>query len=226
MLPRFTIFAGVARGLITFSSYNPTLLVADAALGRHTVLAIGVLIILLLLASCLAVWSFRLSLRTTTNSVSRKRLLPALRIPGRLGGLVAKDFRYFRRLLDSYFGVLACILCGIHLLFAEAPSADVVRIVILLAFFANSSLAFNLFGLDNRNGLERYTLMPLKGSATLLSKNLAFVLLVGAQLCPVLLLAGWRLGLAVTGGVIVEAVALAASYLAWGNWMSVRHPMN
>lgn len=210
--------------LAALRHYNPRLLVVNAALGNHALRAIGVLSILLLVASSLAVWSFRQSLRTTTRS-SRQRLLPALRIPGRFSGLVAKDLRYFRRLLDRYFGVLACILCGIHLVLATAPSADVVRIAILLVFVGNSSIAFNLFGLDSRSGLERYALMPLSGTATLLSKNVAFALLVSGQLFPVLILAGWRLGLSVSGGGFIEALSLASGYLACGNWMSVRHPI-
>ena len=215
-----------AQSLIALSRYNPTILVVDAAMGKQEWLSIGTLAGLLFLASCAALWSFRQSLEVTTKGRTRKDvLLDSFRIPGRLSGLVAKDFRYFRRLLDSYLGLLASFVCCFHLVVAEAPSPEVFRILILIVFVANSAVAFNLFGLDNRSGLYRYAIMPLTGTATLLSKNLAFALLVGAQLFPMFMLAFWRLGFSASVGGIVEAVSLAAAYLAWGNWMSVNQPM-
>jgi hypothetical protein len=195
-------------------------------MGEWTGGAIVSLFALLAIAYLAALWSFGESLEARTKSRAQNRwLLDSFKLPGRLGGLITKDFRYFRRLLDPYLGVLVVILCAVHLVIAVAPSADVFRISILLVFSANSAVAFDLFGLENPSSLDRYTLMPLTGRATLLSKNLACALLIGAQLFPLLLLALWRLGLWISFGGIIEALSLAVAYLAWGNWMSVSHPL-
>lgn len=204
---------------------SPVALVVDAAVGKRIWVALGGLGLLAIVASSVAFMSFRQSLVTVNTRPRARRILGSFRLPGRLGGLIAKDLRYFRRLLDSYLGVLASVLGCFHLVAAEAPSADVARVLIVFIFFANSGLAFNLFGLDNRSGLDRYALLPLTGRETLLSKNLAFALLVGAQLAPILMLVALRLGFAEAMGEILEALAVCAAYLAWGNWMSVSHPL-
>ena len=66
--------------------------------------------------------------------------------------------------------------------------------------------------------------MPLRGRDVIASKNLSFVLLVAAQLCPVLLLASWRFG--PVEGLLgaVEVALLSCGYLTWGNVSSVRRP--
>ena len=204
---------------------SPSALVVNAALGKRVWVALGGLGLLAIIASLVAFWSFRQTLETVNTRPRTRKIFGWFRLPGRLGGLITKDLRYFRRLLDPYLGVLASVLCCFHLVLAEAPSADVARILIVVIFLANSALAFNLFGLDDRSGLARYALLPLTGRETLLSKNLAFAILVGAQLVPILTLVTLRLGLAETAGEILEAIALCAAYLTWGNWMSVSHPL-
>jgi hypothetical protein len=42
--------------------------------------------------------------------------------------------------------------------------------------------------------------------------------------CPIIALAGWRLGISVAAFGLIEAASLAAAYLAWGNWMSITLP--
>jgi hypothetical protein len=168
--------------------------------------------------------AFRLSLGSASTRSRRRKLFSSLALPGKLGGLIEKDLRYFSRLLDIYLGVLASVLCCFHLLVAQSPSADVVRIFVLIVFFMNSALIFNLFGLDDTNGFDRYQLLPLSGQATLLSKNLSFGFLIGAQLLPVLTLSFWRLGSWESVGTVITVVSISTAYLAWGNWMSVTHP--
>lgn len=213
------------RDFDSVNGLSPVALVVDAALGIHVWVALGGLGLLAVVTSFVAYRSFRQSLETVDTRARTRKLFGWVRLPGRLGGLIIKDFRYFRRLLDPYLGVLASLLCCFHLVFAEAPSADVARIIIVFIFLANSALAFNLFGLDDRSGLDRYALLPLTGRETLLSKNLAFAMLVGTQLVPILMLVTLRLGFAETAGEILEAIAVCAAYLAWGNWMSVSHPL-
>ena len=134
---------------------------------------------------------------------------------------MGKDLRYFPRLLDIYMGVLASALGCFHLIVADFPSADVVRIFIFVIFLMNSGLAFNLFGLDDRDGLARYNLLPLSGRTILLSKNLAFAMTVGVQLLPLVIFTLWRLGLWQSFSVIAIGASSASAYIAWGNWMSV-----
>ena len=146
------------------------------------------------------------------------------RLPGAAGGLAAKDVRYFRRLLDPCFGLLASALCCFYLAGSLAPSASAVWISMVILFIPNAPLAFNSFGLDKRSGMDRYGLLPLSGATIMRSKNLAFVIITSVQVCPIIVLASWRLGLSVGAFGLVEAASLAAAYLAWGNWMSITLP--
>lgn len=148
----------------------------------------------------------------------------SFRIPGSIGGLAIKDFRYFRRLLDPYLGVLAAALGSFYLITADLASAGLFQVFLLGVFVLNAATAFNSFGLDNRAVMDRLKLMPVTGRTILLSKNLAFLMIVGVQVTPLILLGSWRLGLPIGVVGIVEAASLAAMYMAWGNWMSVNYP--
>lgn len=210
--------------LLRLLSFLPTVLVARAA-EKQSWLAIGTLIVLTVVALCAALWSFRQSLELTTNRRSQKHVaLTAFKFPGKTGGLSAKDVRYFRRLLDPYLGLLAGALCSFYLVTADVPSSGVFWIFIIIIFVPNASVAFNYFGLDNRSGLNRYTLLPVNGREILFSKNVAFVTVISVQLFLMILLAGWRLGLGVAVLGLVEAASLALAYMTWGNWMAVNHP--
>ena len=148
----------------------------------------------------------------------------SFRIPGSIGGLAIKDFRHFRRLLDPYLGVLAAALGSFYLITADVTSAGLFQVFLLGVFVLNAATAFNSFGLDNRAIMDRLKLMPVTGKTILLSKNLAFLIIVGVQVTPLILLGSWRLGVPIGLVGIVEAASLAAMYLAWGNWMSVNYP--
>lgn len=201
-------------------------LVTRAAMGTGSWIAVGELAGLTAVAFFAALWSFKKSLEVAPKRRLQKiTVFDSVRIPGPAGGLAAKDFRYFRRLLDPYFGVLAAAIGCFYLITAEAASAGFFQVFLLSVLVPSASLAFNLFGLDNRASMDRLRLVPLTGRTILLSKNLAFVMVVGVQLTPLILLASWRLG-PLTGAIgIVEALAMVAMYLAWGNWMSVNHPL-
>ena len=203
----------------------PTDLVARAALGKNPTLAIGSLLVLNILTLAAARWSFGYGLANAQEAGSRRRLDSILfRLPGTAGGLAAKDFRYFRKLLDPYFGLLASALCGVYLVSSDAPSVSVVGISFIIIFIPNSPLAFNSFGLDTRSGLDRYALLPASGATIMQGKNLAFMIIAGAQVFPIILLASWRFGLSVGLFGLLEAASLAGAYLAWGNWMSIKFP--
>jgi hypothetical protein len=57
-----------------------------------------------------------------------------------------------------------------------------------------------------------------------MSKNLAFVMLISIQLCPIIVLATWRIGLRVGALTLLETAALVCAYLTWGNRMSIYFP--
>ena len=73
--------------------------------------------------------------------------------------------------------------------------------------------------------MDRLKLMPVTGATILLSKNLAFMMIVGIQLAPLILLGSWRLGPFVGAIGMLVAASMTAMYLAWGNWMSVNYPV-
>jgi hypothetical protein len=203
----------------------PTNLVARAMVGTNPMPATGGLLMLNVLTLAAAWWSFRQSLVNAPRAGSRRRIDSSLfGLPGAAGGLAAKDFRYFRRLLDPYFGLLASALCCFYLVSSDAPSVSVVWISIVIVFIPNASLAFNSFGLDTRSGLDRYALLPASGATIMRGKNLALLVIIGIQVCPIILLASWRFGLSVGAFGLLEGASLAAAYLAWGNWMSITFP--
>jgi hypothetical protein len=144
----------------------------------------------------LAFWSFRHSLHAEQRPNTRRfRLGPAGRIPGRFGGLVNKDLRYFTRLLDFYLGLLIAVWTAFYVVYVEDASPHVTRVALMGVLLFNLSAAFNYFGFETAAGLDRYGLLPLDGRDVIVSKNLSFALLVAAQLCPVILIASWRFGL-------------------------------
>lgn len=216
---------GVA-GLVALSAFLPSALVARAATGNQSLLAVGELSLLTTVTLLAGFWSFKQSLETTQSRRSQKfTSFNSSILAGPVGGLAAKDFRYFRRLLDPYLGVLAAALGTLYLVAAQEPSIELFQLCVLIVFLPNTPLAFNSFGLETRAGLDRIRLMPLNGSTVLLSKNLAFVMIMAVQLAPMVLLASWRLGLLSGLLGIVEAAALSATFLVWGNWMSLNHPI-
>jgi uncharacterized membrane protein len=94
----------------------PSSLVTRVALGMQSWLAICELAVLATVAFFTALWSFKRSLEVTPKRRSQKiTIFDSFRIPGPVGGLAAKDFRYFRRLLDPYLGVLAAALGTFYL---------------------------------------------------------------------------------------------------------------
>jgi len=205
---------------------TPMALVARAALGQQSLIAIILLAIFTGVAFGAALRSFGMSLDSARASHSEKSMrLPRLWIPGRLGGLVGKDIRYFWRLLDTYLGLLAAATGCLYLATAAAPALDIFLIFLTLVFVPNAPLVFNCFGLDTASGLDRYTILPLTGQAIMLSKNLAFLSVVGLQTCPLILLAFWQLGAFAGTLGLVAFTSLAGACMTWGNWMSLSHPM-
>ena len=229
----FVIVGSVSVGGIAFYlsrwkvsplTHVPTSLVTRAMFGRQTVLTLLILTLLCCATYAAALWSLRLSLRHDGAPAERSEIL-SIGFPGKLGGLVAKDFKYFRRLLDVYLQALAVGAGCVYLATAELPTRGIFLAFIVIFFLLGAAVPFNAFGLDQSAGLDRYALFPLPGKAIILSKNLAYLVVIAIQLTPLLLLALWQLGIRTTGIGLVMAAAQAFAYLSFGNWMSVSHPV-
>ncbi|MEW6736908.1 MAG: hypothetical protein AB1489_36810 [Acidobacteriota bacterium] len=206
-------------------SFLPTRLIVNAALVPDPLYPVIMLVICLAIMGWLAFLTFPYSVRIQTERFRQRRFTFNLsRLGGRLGGLVEKDLRYFRRLLDPYLGLLLGILLGYYLIYNESPSPEVYTILLIAIFIPNISMVSNSFGLEDQHGLERYFLFPLTGQTILLVKNLAFLIIISVELVLALSLAFWRFGFTVGILGLVEAVSLFFAYLTWGNWMSVRQP--
>jgi hypothetical protein len=212
--------------LLQLSKFQPSALVVRAAVGQRSWLAIVILSALCVVAYSAALWSFRLSLENTeSRNAARSMSFASFSFPGKLGGLLEKDFRYFRRLLDVYLGLLAAGVGCVYLVTAQVPSRGILLAFIVFVFLLGAAVPFNSFGLDTRAGLDRYSLLPLSGKSIVLSKNLAYLIILSGQVFPLIVLAGWRLGTSTIALGFVAAAALACAYLTWGNWMSVNHPL-
>jgi len=207
--------------LLTFS---PVAIAAQTALGNGSWRGIGLLAGLTAVAYFAALWSFQQSLESSSNRHSRKIVvLNPFIFLGRIGAFLTKDLRYFRRLLDPYFGLLASALCSWYLSSAQVPSIEVLTRFIVIIFAPNASLVFNCFGLDNRSALDRYSLLPLSGKTIIAGKNLAYVLIMSVEILPVVILGAWRLGFWAASLCLAEAALLALAYMTWGNWIAIKH---
>jgi len=183
------------------------------------------LAVLTIAAFGVALWSFTASLQYVGSRRSQRfAVLGLIHFPGRLGGLLKKDLRYFIRLLDVYFALPIVILFVIYLASNAEPSASVFKVVLIILFLPCISMASNCFGLDRPLGLDRYSLFPLSGRDILLSKNLAFAFFLMILVGAIFPLALRRFGAGVTVQGFIELVLMALAYLSWGNWMSVRDP--
>jgi len=219
----YVIIGNPPTDFLRLLSFSPITLVARAAVANEPWLGIGVWAAITAVAYQAALWTFRQSLEVSPN----RRLEGTMRLPlsfyGKTGGLSGKDVRYFRRLLDPYFGLLASGLCCLYLMSAHLPSPGVVFGFIIVIIAPNASVAFNYFGLDNRSGLDRYALFPLAGKEIIFSKGVACLVIISVQLFPVILLTSWRLGLDIAALGVIESASLALAFLSWGNWIAVTH---
>lgn len=206
-------------------AWRPNHLAASAAVAPEPSGPLAALAVMMVVAFVLALWSFTTSLRGVQSRRSQRLTIAGvIEFPGRLGGLIKKDLRYFIRLLDFYFALPIVILFISYLAWSPEPSASVFSAVILILFLPCISVASNYFGLDSPQGLDRYALFPLSGRQLLLSKNLAFALLFIVSFIAILPFVLWRFGVGVAAFGFIELVLVVLAYSSWGNWMSVRAP--
>ena len=206
-------------------SFLPHRLAGAAAVSTTPLRSLAGLFVTTSAFALLSRWAFSFTLQPRADRRSQAfTFFGALQLPGKLGGLIKKDVRYASRLLDLYLALPIVVLFNIYLLANPAPSSVALFIVVGCLFLPCLGIAFNVFGLDTTLGLDRYTLLPLSNKEKLLSKNLAFALLMFCLFITLVPLAFWKLGTRAIVLGFVELVIVTLAYVSFGNWLSVRQP--
>ncbi|MFN7992636.1 MAG: hypothetical protein U0Q18_03505 [Bryobacteraceae bacterium] len=105
-------------------------------------------------------------------------------VPGRLGGMIRKNVRELLSLLDPYSAAALSLGGAIYRFSGAATDPFAFGVIGLLVCLALSTYAQSLFGLELETGVVRYRLLPLSGWEILLSKDLAFLLILAVLLLP------------------------------------------
>ncbi len=150
--------------------------------------------------------------------------IPRMQPRSRTMTLYRKEVRYVLALPEHALIILITIAFCIYLIGGEGLQADALRAVLGILSILGVSFPMSAFGLDGGSGLDRYALSPVTGASIVRTKNLAFLSVAAAQRAPILLLALWRFGPLESLWALCEAASLALLVLAWGNFVSVRHP--
>lgn len=138
---------------------------------------------------------------------------PNVRVPwlpaGRLTQLIRKDLRQFAMALDLYCALLISVPALVLRWRSQLPVESHVPLT-GLELVILSTMALTLFGLDGAGGRTRYALLALPAWQVLLSKGIAYLVLVTLATLP----------LAPVGGLAGGLVALGV-----GQWHSVQRPL-
>ncbi|MGC2660716.1 MAG: hypothetical protein WA324_22395 [Bryobacteraceae bacterium] len=135
----------------------------------------------------------------TRNIVHRSpqwnALLHIPQFPGVFGGLVRNNLRQLLSVLDPYLAFLLA-LGGAAYRFSPHPNTSAFPIMALVVSLTLSSYAQSFFGLEFGSGVTRYRLLPLRGWQVLLSKDLAFLIVLTILVLPLSPVAGITSGFA------------------------------
>lgn len=203
----------------------PHQLAATAAVSATPFQVLAALGAILVVMVSISLWTFRFTPQPRQNRRGRGfSILSLVQVPGRFGGLLKKDLRYFSRLLDLYFALPFVVLFNLYLASSDAPSATAFWIIVPVLFLPCATIVFNSFGLDDQLGFDRYSLLPLSGKEKLVSKHLAFATVMLALFATILPLALFRMETWVVLVGFVELVLVGLAYAAYGNCLSVKQP--
>lgn len=120
---------------------------------------------------------------------------PRLRIPGKLGLLIAAAIRQMLSVLDTYIALLLSIAGCAYRFFFHAPDPAAFPIFALLVALALSTYAQCLFGLDSGSALTRYRLLPIPRWRIVLAKDIAYLAILLMLVAPLSVIAGLTWGL-------------------------------
>ena len=120
---------------------------------------------------------------------------PAVRVPGRLGGLIGAQLRALLKVLDFYLALLIALGGFIWRMADRGADPAAFPMLAMLVALGLSTCAQCPFSLEAGSGLTRYRLLPLRGWQILLAKDTAFLGLVVALTLPLAWPAGLCFGL-------------------------------
>ncbi len=183
------------------------------------------LIIFALTAFFLAFVAIRqtISVSAKTNRRITPNFLSKINLPIKFGEMIKKDFFASWKTFDSYIALLISIIYVI-VLFSADVSIFSFSVVIFLVVMMCSSLAFNIFGLENLTSFQRLSLLPIQPKDLFIAKNKAFGLLILSQTLFLFPLILYKFGAVYLLIAILKTITITLFYMAWGNSLSVRFP--
>lgn len=120
---------------------------------------------------------------------------PALRVPGRFGGLIAAQLRSLVTVLDFYLALLICLGGTVWRLVDQHSDPAAFPMLAMLVALGLSTCAQCPFSLEAGSGMTRYRLLPLRGWQILLAKDAAYLGLLLLLVLPLDAAAGMTFGL-------------------------------
>jgi len=118
-----------------------------------------------------------------------------IRIPARLGPLIAATIRQMLSVLDTYIALLLAIAGCVYRFFFHALDQAAYPIFALLVALALSTYAQCLFGLDSASALTRHRLLPLPLWQIVLAKDIAYLAILPILVAELSVDAGLTSGL-------------------------------
>jgi hypothetical protein len=144
-------------------------------------------------------------------------------VPPQLGVTAVKELRYLLRTLDAMLGFTIGLIATGWMLWRPEAAPGVLVLCLPIIVLNEMVMPLNAFGLDG-TAVDRYRLLPLSGRQILLSKNLAFALVVAAEIVLPVLAGLWQVGVLFTLAAVCAAAGGVLLMMAWGNQVSVRSP--
>jgi hypothetical protein len=136
----------IRQRLLSMKTFTPAQLATSAATSvslQSVLISLLLLLVFTATAFFLLLWSFRQSLSAQQiNRSSWIRKIDIIRLPGKLGGLVGKEQRYFLKTYFPWLGLLFALACSLALLKNAIPPI-VFQSAILLVFVTDFDLTTN-----------------------------------------------------------------------------------
>lgn|GEM_PF-892052 len=214
--------------LAALRSWTPSAWVTGVMSGSGTIKGILSLGGLLAVSLLVAVLSLKRQLAHPPESIgtsaARLRTMgPLLGLPAALGTATAKELRYLSRTLDALMGYVSGGIASIWMILKPEHGPYVIALVMPAIVFNEMVIPLNNFGLDGK-AVDRYRLLPLSSRQVVMSKNLAYLLLVLIELAAPVLVALFRVGAPYTLACLCGCLSVCCLTMAWGNFVSIRSP--
>lgn len=219
--------SGTEGVFVEVKNWTPGTWARRATFGPAQGLWLGLLAAGGVLSLRLCVWSLRRTLLQPVTGATAKSPGRTLRgVPGlspAVGAASAKEILYFVRNLEPYMFFFLSLAGSGYLALSRDPPAWIGWLGVPVLTILASTTIQNSFGLD-RGAVDRYRLLPMSGADVLLSKNAAFLVILGAVMLPAVVTTAVRFD-AITAlrGLVLAAVITSIS-MTFGNLTSVRYP--